>query len=234
MLQRNNNKQTVLQQFLIGVNDFGLPFHVRTDHGGENIKVWGYMLRSYDNDESRVITGSSTHNERIERLWRDVHRSVTSNFAETFRSLESESQLDPLNEVDILFCLHYVYMPRICKSLKEFQQCWNNNKSSSEGHITPLQLFYEGLACVSQGSRDSRTSSTSSNPSSTTSASPMLISNEEISIPCNSYKPCSVLWTQLQCINPLARSTSFGKDIYCYLIRIIMWNSFTTTTCNFE
>ena len=38
------------------------------------------MLTAYNNDTSRVITGSSTHNERIERLWRDVHRRVTSNF----------------------------------------------------------------------------------------------------------------------------------------------------------
>ena len=68
------------------------------------------MLTSYNNDETRVITGSFTHNERIERLWRDVHRSVTSNFADVFRNLKSEKHLDPLNEVD-KFCLHFVYMP---------------------------------------------------------------------------------------------------------------------------
>ena len=48
-----------------------------------------------------VLTGSSTHNERIERLWRDVHRSVTTAYTEVFCSLESESMFDPLNEVDL-------------------------------------------------------------------------------------------------------------------------------------
>ena len=211
----NNKSETVLQQFLIGTDEFGLPFHVRTDHGGENIKVWEYMLISYNNDPSRVITGSSTHNERIERLWRDVHRSVTSNFADAFRSLEREKMLDPLNEVN-LFCLHYVYMPRICEALTEFQQCWNNHKLSTEGHKTPLQLFYEGLTYVSQASEDSVV--TSSNPTATSVLE--IVSNQEISVPCNSYKPCSILLTQLQSVNVMTKSSSFGKDIYYSVVRI--------------
>ena len=52
---------------------------------------------------SAVVTGSSTHNERIERLWQDVHRSVTTLFYDAFYRLESESKLDPLNETDIYF-----------------------------------------------------------------------------------------------------------------------------------
>ena len=51
---------------------------VRSDHGGENVDVWRYMIANHENDYSCVITGSSVHNERIERLWRDVHRCVAS------------------------------------------------------------------------------------------------------------------------------------------------------------
>lgn len=81
---------TVLQAFEGGVADFGLPCKVCTDHGGQNIKVWEYMLLTHNNDETMVVTGSSTHNERIERLWRDIHRSVGSIYASTFRSLKQE------------------------------------------------------------------------------------------------------------------------------------------------
>ena len=90
-------------------------------------------MEIYDNhggDISSVLTGSSTHNERIERLWHDLYRSVISAYAETFHPLESEGILDPLNEVD-MHCLHYIYIPRICKSLKEFQESWNNHSLST-------------------------------------------------------------------------------------------------------
>ena len=64
----NNCAPTVLQQFLKSVSLFGLPDRVRSDHGGENIDVWRYMLSTHNNDPTCIITGSSTHNERIERL----------------------------------------------------------------------------------------------------------------------------------------------------------------------
>ena len=67
------------------------------------------MIAQHEN-EHVVITGSSTHNERIERLWRDVFRCV-ERFYDIFYSLE-EAALDPLNETDI-FCLQYVFLPRI-------------------------------------------------------------------------------------------------------------------------
>ena len=212
----NNKSETVLQQLLLGAREFGLPLRVRTDHGGENIKVWEHMLTAYNNDTSRVITGSSAHNERIERLWRDVHRSVTSHFADTFRKLESENILDPLNEVD-LYCLHYIYMPRICKALSEFQQSWNNHKLSTEGNKTPLQLFFEGLYLVSQQTDVDTISDQTDSPD--TSGDIQLTSNEEIIVPSNSYQPCSALLAQLHTINPVQHSESFGKDLYYSAIR---------------
>ena len=80
---------------------FGLPERVRTDHGGENVGIWRCMLATHSNDYSCVISGSSVHNERVERLWRDVNRCIASNFADVFRMLEREDKLDPLNEVDL-------------------------------------------------------------------------------------------------------------------------------------
>lgn len=141
----NNRAPTVLQLFTDGVTQFGLPDKVRSDQGGENVGVWRFMIAAHNNDYSSVITGSSVHNERIERLWRDVHRCIVATFADIFRSLEREGTLDPTNEVD-LYYLHHVFLPHINKSLSEFQESWNNHTLSTEGNKTPYQLFYEGLS----------------------------------------------------------------------------------------
>ena len=65
------------------------------------------------------LQGSSTHNERVEHLWHDVYRCVGVLYHDTFAALEEESQLDPLNEVD-LFCFHYVFLPRVQQTLDSF------------------------------------------------------------------------------------------------------------------
>ena len=46
----DNCAPTVLQSFLKTVSHLGLPERVRSDHGGENIDVWRYMLSAHNND----------------------------------------------------------------------------------------------------------------------------------------------------------------------------------------
>ena len=48
-------------------------------------------------NNSAVITGASTPNQRIERMWQDVHRCVSVMFADTFRMLKGEGKLNSLN-----------------------------------------------------------------------------------------------------------------------------------------
>jgi hypothetical protein len=103
----NNRANTVVASFRSAVAQYGLPRKVRSDHGGENIEVWHFMMEEHCS-ESCIIAGSSSHNERIERLWRDVHRSVIVLFANLFRRMEDDCILDHLNEVDI-YCLHYTF-----------------------------------------------------------------------------------------------------------------------------
>ena len=43
-----------------------------------------------------MITGKSTHNQRIERLWRDLFTGVLSYYYELFYFMEKEGILDPL------------------------------------------------------------------------------------------------------------------------------------------
>ena len=61
----NNRADTVLVIFRSGVDTFGLPKKVGSDHGGKNIEVWSTMMEEHGTDKC-IIVGSSTHNERIE------------------------------------------------------------------------------------------------------------------------------------------------------------------------
>ena len=58
----NNKSKSVLNAFMSGVQKYGFPCKVHTDHGGENIEVWCAMMNIH-NSHTCVITGSSTHNE---------------------------------------------------------------------------------------------------------------------------------------------------------------------------
>ena len=114
-----------MEQFLVGVQTYGLLSRVRSDHGLENVKVAQFMIEQKGAGRVSMITGSSVHNCRVERAHRDIYAGVLTFFAKTFHELEEFGQLDPLVELDI-FALHYVYVPRISTALKEFNEQWNH------------------------------------------------------------------------------------------------------------
>ena len=70
----NNFATTVLQELEKGVQLYGLPEKVRTGQGGENVEMWRIM-ESIHGTSSSVVTGSSTHNERLERMLNDIWQS---------------------------------------------------------------------------------------------------------------------------------------------------------------
>uniref|UniRef100_A0A1X7V400 Integrase core domain-containing protein n=1 Tax=Amphimedon queenslandica TaxID=400682 RepID=A0A1X7V400_AMPQE len=128
--------------FSRAVQDNGLPAHIRSDLGGENIDLRRFMVEQHSSPNV-VITGSSTQNERIERLWRDVYRCVGILLHNTFGILEDEGLLDSFNEVD-MFCLHFVFLPLIQQTFDSFIESWNNHSIPTENNLTPNQLFIMG------------------------------------------------------------------------------------------
>ena len=66
-----------MQLFAEATEQFGVPSRVRSDQGRENIMVARYMLATRGLHRGSMLVGSSVHNQRIERLWRDLHRCVT-------------------------------------------------------------------------------------------------------------------------------------------------------------
>ena len=66
----NNKAETILRCFLSAVDEFGLPSRIRTDNGMENVHIVDYMISKRGVNRGSAIVGKSTHNQRIERLWR--------------------------------------------------------------------------------------------------------------------------------------------------------------------
>ena len=124
----NNNKATtVLSCFLKGVETYGIPSRVRSDKGKENVLVADYMIEKRGSERGSMITGPSTHNQRIERLWRDVFDGVLAFYYELFTFMEDNELLDPFNEIDIA-ALHYIFISLIKNKLDAWRHAWSKHR----------------------------------------------------------------------------------------------------------
>ena len=102
----NNKSETVGELFLLATEKYEWPSRVRSDYGGENVVVWELMEERRGSNRGSYLVGSSTQNQRIERLWRDVFRTVAHIFYYTFQSMEEAGILDRNNNLH-LFCLQF-------------------------------------------------------------------------------------------------------------------------------
>ena len=129
----NNRAETVLDAFLKATQEYGLPSRVRSDKGGENTAVSLYMLQHPQRGPGRgsMITGRSVHNQRIERLWRDLFDGVSYIYYHLFYHLEDNGVLEPSNPQH-LFSLHYVYVPRINRHIEKWKQGFVRHRISRQ------------------------------------------------------------------------------------------------------
>lgn len=145
-IHNNNRATTVLSCFQRATTEWGYPSRVRADNGGENVAVGEHMIWFRGENRGSFLTGPSTRNTRIERLWRDVVESVVTIFTSLFLFMEGNNLLDPGSDND-MFALHYVFLPRVQRLLDRFVQCFNMHSVSTERNRTPRQLWASG--CLS-------------------------------------------------------------------------------------
>ena len=126
------------------MSKYCFPSRVRADGGLENNGAESLKNEKWGSERRSFLRGSSVRNQRIERFWKDMRVSVTQYFKELFTEMEEYGCLDTSNDVDI-FCLHYVFQPRINRGLNEFKTRWNLHKYSSENNKTPSQLYTSGM-----------------------------------------------------------------------------------------
>ena len=132
----NNRADTVLELFLNAIKSDGdlWPSRIRVDHGVENVLVCDAMVQARGEGRGSFIAGPSTHNQRIERLWRDVFRCVCHLYYYLFYSMELSGILNPEDPVH-LFTLHLIFVPRINQSLFQFAEAFNHHNVRTEtGH----------------------------------------------------------------------------------------------------
>ena len=219
----NNRASTVLAEFLKGVQSYGLPSRVRSDCGRENMQVARHMISSRGAERNSMITGSSTHNQRIERLWRDLHNCVTKLFYRLFYFLESHGILEHTNP-RCLYALEYVYLPRINYAIDLFVQGWNNHGIRTAAGHSPRQLFvsgvlrlqHSGLAAV-----DFMDNVHSSYGIDYEDVTP-LQENEVVIVPvCNLNIPEETISHLRANVDPLAHSDNHGIELYEQALAII-------------
>ena len=142
-LSTDNKASSALFTFITSIREYSVPSRIRLDNGSEFNHVEHLMNVLNGENRGSVIRGPSVHNQRIERLWRDVFSKVLSKYYNIFNHMEKCNVLDILNPIH-MFSLQYVFVPRIQNALKQWTQAHNSHPVRTEKKQTPNQLWFAG------------------------------------------------------------------------------------------
>ncbi|KAE8227134.1 hypothetical protein CF326_g7607 [Tilletia indica] len=142
----DNKETSVTACFRTAAEKWGLPSRVRADVGGENLGIKRIMKEERGLGRASFIQGSSTHNQRIERLWVDLQRLTTAKYKAVFEHLEAQHLLEVSNPIH-LWALHFIFIPQLNHALAFFAGLWNSHpiRTQGLGDRSPMQLRAEGI-----------------------------------------------------------------------------------------
>lgn len=63
--------------------------------------------------------------------------------------METVGLLEPHNDIH-LWCLHFVYQPRIDRHLQLFSEGWSRKRIRTAGNKTPTQLWFNGPYAIAR------------------------------------------------------------------------------------
>ncbi len=116
----------------------------------------------------------------------------------------------PVDNNTDLFCLHFVFLPRINQVLKSFQGAWNSHGLSTECNWSPIQLF-TAFSCnplFDESDIDVDTYGVGSDTDDEDAETAVVI--PAISPPVSEHD----LQALQLAIDPLQNSDSYGTDLY--------------------
>ena len=124
------------------LDKFDISSRVRSDKGRWNVLIAEFMITHKGTGRGSIITGKSTHNQIIERLWGDVFDGVLKFYNDLLYFCEDIGILNVLNDVYVQALL-YVFLPEINKKLEIWNAAWCCHRMRT-ARAMPVQLWLSG------------------------------------------------------------------------------------------
>jgi len=203
-----------------------LPSHIRADYGVENSAVYDAMVAVCGKGRGSFVAGSSTRNQRIKRLWRDVFRCICHVFYYIFYPMEQTGLLDVENPIH-MFTLQYVYLRRINCTLSKWTVSFNDHPVQTEHNWFPNQMWWNGMnPCnpIAIGNLNDDPEDSTFYDEDPEGQTPLEVPDNNVEVfPAQlSNINNDELATHISnSIDPLQVSSSFGIDIYTESLQIV-------------